>query len=315
MADSSRSLASVSPRDCALVITVPLTRDEFLGDLAAPGRKHFASHVVASNAVRGASEDYYWNSVYGPVARTTTRVAARAEKLGVTVRRGARIADLTDLLSAFPVVTLIAHWRFARFAPDDIVDVAGFLDALGRAEGRVPRALRREVTALRPDLGADERSGNGSEVSREELATILNQVVAKTHALYSRREAGGETAPAPDDERTGHPLDRLTRVAVERAFPCHLAPARAVEFADGLRTVPEVVDAVPTDFDGVLDLTVCNSVILGEAIKRERPRCLVPVNRYPAGLAARMTLYSLAVSELARRPAPYIDVLARIHKR
>ena len=41
-----------------------------------------------------------------------------------------------------------------------------------------------------------------------------------------------------------------------------------MEFADGLAPIERVVSSIPEAFDGVLDLTVCNSTVLAEEVRR-----------------------------------------------
>jgi hypothetical protein len=45
----------------------------------------------------------------------------------------------------------------------------------------------------------------------------------------------------------------------------------AVEFADGLKTVSEIIDAIPTTFCGILDLSICHPLELVKRLKAERP--------------------------------------------
>jgi len=88
-----------------------------------------------------------------------------------------------------------------------------------------------------------------------------------------------------------------------------------IEFSDGLVTTPELVQAIPIDFSGLLDLTVCNSVIPAAAIRESRPNCLIAGNRRPAELRSRMYLYGLAISLLAKEPQPFVDVITKVHSR
>src|SRR5205085_1094422 len=104
------------------------------------------------------------------------------------------------------------------------------------------------------------------------LASALNSVAAASQSLYKLSDdvslPGISAAESPV-------IERLTRVELEQAFPGLIAFGRSVEFSDGMRSVHEVVTAVPKGFNGLLDLTTCNSVILGKAIKAGHPDCLV----------------------------------------
>jgi hypothetical protein len=104
---------------------------------------------------------------------------------------------------------------------------------------------------------------------------------------------------------------RLTRPALEVAYGNAIAPGRAVEFADGMRTIAEVVTALPRRYAGFLDMTVCNSVILGEAIKAARPHCIVAVNHYPTEPHIRLLLYRRMMRRLRRHPEDFRVAIGR----
>lgn len=89
--------------------------------------------------------------------------------------------------------------------------------------------------------------------------------------------------------------------------------AADIEFSDGLVTTPELVQSIPIDFSGLLDLTVCNSVIPAAVIRENRPNCLVAANRRPAELRSRMYLYGLEISLLEKEPQPFVDVITKVH--
>lgn len=309
-ASQHASIAAVGPRDCALCVAVPLTREDFFADLAAPERKDFVQHVRRVNSLAGAADEFYWSSVYAPIAATVERACVTAARLGVDVRQRIMFADLPSLFAKKKVLTLVAHWRFTRVTASDVVEPRHFLDTIERPanplQARVAGAILEQSPQLLNDCAAATY-----DALRERIAAAITPVIAAAHAAYRRPDK-------PVAESVGEPrpvdLRRVTRVAVEEAFPTSIRPAPAIELADGMHTVPEFIEAIPRSFDGVLDMTVCNSVIVGAAVKRARPDCLVAVNRYPAEMHVRMTFYALAVESLARRNAPYIDVLTNQRK-
>lgn len=48
-----------------------------------------------------------------------------------------------------------------------------------------------------------------------------------------------------------------------------------VEFADGLKSIPEIVAEIPAFYGGLIDLCVCHPQPLVQSIKRERPKTYV----------------------------------------
>jgi hypothetical protein len=90
-------------------------------------------------------------------------------------------------------------------------------------------------------------------------------------------------------------------------------PPGAIEYADGPHVLDDVVAALPRDFDGVLDLTVCHSTCAIAAIKRARPRCSVLANRNPANLDLRLAMYRQVLRLIGREGTGYTEALRRVH--
>ena len=88
--------------------------------------------------------------------------------------------------------------------------------------------------------------------------------------------------------------------------------SRDIELADGLRSVDEFISEIPQDFIGVLDLTVCHSVVLGNAIKRERPEITIAMNRHAASARTRLVLYLAILRELKRKPQLFGDAVVNV---
>lgn len=299
----------VSPPDCALAVAVPLTREQFLEDLSHPDSKDYASHIKRENFLDGASDEYYCD-LFERSARVARRVCDDVEALGVTVRRDGRLADLTNLMRHFKVVTLVTHWRFTTLLPEDIIDPNALWHALTFPESRVQQAIARAASGFDPKLFSEKAFYEQFDTLGTRLATVLNSVISASHALYS---VSNHASPLDMNVAASPMIERLTRVELEQSFPELIAFGRSVEFSDGMRCVPEIVTAVPKGFDGLLDLTTCSSVILGKAIKTSHPDCLVAMNRYATALHVRMPLYKLVIEDLARRPSVFADALARFH--
>jgi hypothetical protein len=112
-------------------------------------------------------------------------------------------------------------------------------------------------------------------------------------------------------------LDLLRRARnrdrVDGHFAGLIAPGNRIELSDGLHTAQAIIDRIPRRFAGLVDLTVCNSVLLGELIKRQRPDCLIVMNRETTELRVRAVLYRHQLRYLATDPSRnYIDVLAEL---
>lgn len=85
--------------------------------------------------------------------------------------------------------------------------------------------------------------------------------------------------------------------------------ANGVELADGLIAIPELVDRVPADFVGVVDLCVCHPEKFTTALRAERPRCLVRYTEKPATPALWLSFYFFLFHQLKHRSLTYLEAL------
>ena len=305
------SLRPVSPNDCALAVVIPLTREQFLADLVRADEKDFVRHFREQKGLQQAEAEFCWEIYEAEEAVFAEAVCCEAERLGVTVRFNAGLADLTDLLNRFPVVTLVTHWRFVPVEPADILDAPALLARLQSPEAGVQQAIRQALKLLDPQLLQTETTAQLSgEELRQRVAAAIGTIADEAERLYGDESAseGFQPEQMPNGLR-----NNLTRWEFEQVFPDCIAPARVIEFNDGMKTMAELIEAVPQDFSGLFDLTVCNSVIPAAPIRHRRQNCLVAANRKPAVLKARMYLYGLEISLLAKQPMPFIEVIKQVH--
>ena len=89
-------------------------------------------------------------------------------------------------------------------------------------------------------------------------------------------------------------------------------PVDRIEFADRCYAIPELVPAIPEDYEGVLDFTVCYSLALAPAVKTARPRCTVVMNKRAARLDYRLAIYRQLLRLLATGGFSYVDALAEV---
>jgi hypothetical protein len=102
--------------------------------------------------------------------------------------------------------------------------------------------------------------------------------------------------------------DRLTRAthAVTVLF-AHWA-REGVEFADQIVSIPAVIDAVPVDFRGWLDLSVCHPTQLADGLRRSRgPECRIKFSHGKAIPSLWMSYYSVLFAYMAKGTYCYLD--------
>ena len=113
-----------------------------------------------------------------------------------------------------------------------------------------------------------------------------------------------------------YPLYRhyLNRKVFDMLFSGNIKNGNQIEFFDKLYSIDEVINRIPLNFNGTIDLTICNSVIFGEEIKRLRRNCLVIVNQEPADPIFRVTCYRYLLEILNKKNTIYIEAYALLRK-
>ena len=269
------------PRDCALLVSVPTTWQEFSADYSA-GADFVAGYTRSSG---GSTAEDGWRA-YQPYASLARHVMNQVKKRGVTVFERATLAHLHSALETYPVTTLMAHWRSARFRPQDIVDPAA-----------VSAFLQEEPPAVH---SRDERS---------RLSSALNALLDEGRAT------------APSDEPMGHgglSAEQFRwqekRQAIEAAAPGAFRGGAAVELAEGFRTIAEITGGISPGYAGTLDLTVCQSVRLGEMVRRKCPKSSVLTSASNTSMDFRFAAYHQVIEVLARSPRPFEDAVIEVRK-
>jgi hypothetical protein len=223
-----------------------------------------------------------------PTRRAATAATSvnRARRRGVVVVPRARLEDFGRCVEQFQVVTLVAHWRSAMFRANEILNP----DAVGRV------------------LSIPLPGGGRGRAAAAEMAVALNRHLLATvgpsepTALDGGRDAAVETRRQYALWHERREIEPLLGSAVRSGGP-------AVEFADGLAPIERVVSSIPETFDGVLDLTVCNSTVLAEEVRRRCRRGLIVANAFPATLDIRMEFYNAAIDLVQRHHVSYQDAI------
>ncbi|XXX76130.1 hypothetical protein WMF30_51625 [Sorangium sp. So ce134] len=302
----------VKPSDCALAICIPLTEGAFFADLDPASPKDFVKTRAAAHP--GITPAARWED-YRPLAQTVRQLQRELAPYEVTFAPYTTLESFRELLRWHAVVTLVAHWRFVPFEAGDIVDVAGLARKLAAPRTPIQRWIAGELArrGRRDLLAAGDPSGGELHALRDAMGAELRSLLDAGHAIYHPQATRSGQPPAPG-AGGGDAPERLTRAALESEFPAEIRPGAAVEFYDGLRTIDAIVSAIPEGFDGVLDLTICNSILLGEAIKRRRSGFLIICNQRRTAIQARLIRYKYIIKALAchEKGERFTDVVARL---
>jgi hypothetical protein len=276
----------VSANEFALLVAIPLTRDEYADDERRPS--DFIRSYVGSLPVGRSA----WTA-YAPYAEMCRRIVDEVERWGVTVIRRATLRSLASAVAGFKTVTLVAHARGPEIAAGDVVDV--------------PR-LRASLDDVWEELGI----GGMTPGANDSIAGCLNSALGPD-------DIGEQAAPHPVTEseafawRVALYRERWRRrLVIEHLVPGALSGGPAIEFCEGLISITDVSEQLPR-FD-VLDLTVCDSVLLAECIRETHRDGVILCNPRPTTPDFRLAVYREAVRLATRKNTPYPDTLIRLRR-
>lgn len=273
---------------CALLVAIPLDRDEFGPDAARP--TDFV-RAYAADAERYGQDPW---KAYQPHAARYRDVVSMVARHGVSVVRRATLGALAHAMTRFQTVTLVAHARGPEIEPRDVIEPAAVIakrhavsEALGLSDGLPDGAADAER------LGAWLDAGLGPADVDQPAGVADTTAFAWRVALYRRR------------------WDR--RRLVERLCPGALGGGPAIEFHDGLVGIDDVSAALPWQFH-TLDLTVCDSVLLAERLRADRPEGVILANPRPTTPDFRLVLYGEIIRFIVRHRVAYQDAAIQLRR-
>jgi hypothetical protein len=226
---------------------------------------------------RARSLELSWTG-YNPLAASLLNLAGGAERLGVEVHRSMTLEDLRRATTR-KQVTIISHSRSAHFRGADLL----------------------ETEKIRTLLAADRWRSIPDEP--EALADLLN-------AKYLPRRDVAEDAIGSRIQFQKQLV--AARQAVTNRIPGAFRGGFGVEFAGGFESPEAVASCIPTDFPGVVDLIVCNSLLVAELIHERSPRSLVIGTSDLTFPETRLPFYLSTLRLLERHPQPYEDAVQEL---
>lgn len=295
----------VPPRECALALAVPLTEAQFEEDRSSVSKKEFAKllkRIKRGDKILSAFERYQ-SDVIEPLGRVTASVAAA----GVAVYQRVELHQIQSICRAHSQITLVAHCEYLLMPPQDILDLSAFhslLNAAIVAEQQAPPTNEKSLATLLnvPDV----RAAQTKEQLSEALSHFLNQ-----GAQYYFPEDTDDKNPLPPPRKALATFDRLV---LEDQFPGCFSDGALIELTDGLCSAAQFIAQIPEDYDGLIDLILCRSIILAQLIRKRRPMCNAICAVWPATFDTRLAIYETIIEELDKTPRPYEDVGAEVHE-
>lgn len=275
---------SVSPSDCALLVAVPLTREDFLSDAAmataedvALARGDYAFRMVSVG--HNGDAEAAWRSDGLPVAELCRDLIDEAGNRGFryVTDRADRMTFMEAMRSGALVTMLVAHRRGANVLTRDIR--LGLRDRLSEA------------------------FVDPTNQSAARLAQCLAGVdLSDAKAIRRGFNAFIEESPDRDDAR-----DELDSLLAD-----DLVPGSCVEFRDGYHKDAEVASWIPSEWKGIIELGVCHSIRLALALKQRRQNRHIVTNEAEKEPSRCLREMHEAVLRLALEPQPYVSLRAMI---
>lgn len=286
-----------SPADCALLIGLPLEREQFDRDLTAAGALDFSASILRRH---GVSVEGAWR-LFAPAAAYARTVCDAVELFGVSTVRAATIAELRASFASASVVSMVSHTRLLPLQPDEVRQPAELCRKILAAESLVARGLRSALVDL---------LGEPPWIDSRFLTGLHRVTSSAIDAINNDPHPTSSSSP-PGDVL---PNEHLNRLALECLYGEHVEAAGVVELRDGLHGLHAIIEAMPPEWNGVFDLTLCNSSVLAPWIKRSRPRCICAINRRVASLDVRLARYRVTIAALRDNPRPYVETVAEVHR-
>lgn len=263
---------NLAENSVAILLAVPVDFGEF--EVAIRMRRDYVSKYARDPGQSWSRQGGYRETVAEPISALVSDALAR----GARVFQSARLADLTAATQASSIVIVFAHWKGEVFSVDDIDTPDGKL-LFERLANIVPRGAKHAMRALR-----DEKSGDKIVIARL-LNQVLSQLQTKNSSVTRRHKDGIRPAMLPRTARS------RARLAMDDALRGLVRSGECMEFADGLFDAQAIGEAIAPGFEGVLDLTACNSMILADELDRIRAgsvRCVEFEQLLPPDIAALM---------------------------
>lgn len=255
----------MTPASVAVLVGVPIEWPSFLRAAFDPQRDYLRRFA--------ADPEPAWSRPGGYAQTVATPLRALLEQargLGAHCIADARLEDLADASRRFDAVIVLAHWKGAGVAAEDLIvidaaAIAGRLDAdpqtatvAMQIRSSLPRSVFHHKLAA---LGSLLRS---AEDGPKRLASLLNR-----HVL----EPAPAAEPAPGAFRVvarPETIAAARRACLDTLLGGLLRPGNRLELADGLVDAQTVDAHIAANFDGVLDLTSCEAHALANHLDHQR---------------------------------------------
>ena len=300
-----------TPNDFALLITAPLTEEDFLSDLYNLNKdfvKNWAENQRLAND-GNLTDKKLWEIYSSKVKDFVLRTTDEIESLGVSVVFKTKLEDLQQIFLNKKVITVEAHWFSPKLKVEDFHNLTSFVEKLFESDEAAAKALRE--TMFFKKINLDHLAQDNGDW-KTDLVRNMNKVFSNYSSKYSK--------PKPilimsDDNKIQEEIwIHLNRFVLEKTFPNEIKQRCKIEMFDGLYSMDDFQSKIPLNFNGIIDFTVCNSELVGKVVKQFRP-CLVITNRFVTDLKIRLILYKGIIKMLLNGDCQsYVEATFKLRK-
>jgi hypothetical protein len=247
-----------------LLIGLPINRSDFLGDYL-----RWPDQDYARSGVRGEEPEKAWANFGAHLAQTVADLVEAANGSGIGVLPKATKADFAQaFVREAEVVILVTHWRGSRLDGRDLLcDPETCAAAISDSAPCGLASETIEELRLRVSAALDATSSRlPSPERRSHFADRLTEKLIRGPPLPGLGELAGKEHVVVSDLW----LETRHRDLLDLCANNTILPGNRVELRDGLHSPSSLAALVPEQWTGLIDLSMCRSVLLGDRIKQGR---------------------------------------------
>lgn len=275
----------IKPQDCLLVIGIPLTIESFMKNTENTSSKDFAKSVKRGFKLN----DSQLIEKYKQFIELFQKNIDEIRKLGGNVVTDFSLHDL-KIISEYKVFTLLSHWRTSKIQPSDFKDINKVKDIIIE-NPKIFNELSTHIKTI--DAGS----------TKEELSLLLNELIEDKLFLKNSK-----TVYSLDEfEHPAIYIQYLNRNFLESIFEDNLEVGNSIELFDGMYSIDKFVKCIPNNFANLFDLSICNSIMLQDEIKKSHRQCIVFASKDTVRLDYKIIFYKGLIKKLQQKNMSYID--------
>lgn len=237
---------SVKLDNIAILIALPVSKRDFLTRVQeSDWLGKFRDTSLDREALERSLCERWSREYYSLVAEPLLSLIDSAHRLGAEIKTQARLNDISEMSAKKGVVIIFAHWKGAEVIYDDItsdVSLQKFVDQGDASDAPIARWIVAQLSQ--------------AENHRVALDDVLNEALLSE--LPYPHKVGSLRILESDISRSAERRDQIDKI-----FNGLLRPGNRLELYDGLHDKMAIASSISPRFEGVLDLSACNSMVLG----------------------------------------------------